>query len=226
MLSAIADRIVCLLLDKRDFNRELISVDLGRYFSGEIQYFRVGEGKIFPKETYGHINVEPPKRSGYRAWKDRPNSYNAFLSFREIIKQAVIDNVTSLLILEDDAVSVDALPLHLPSALTELPVIDPEWELLYLGANHTFSRTVPVSDTLLRLNGSGCWHAVLLHARSFPLILDLSLLGPIDGEVAKKVHPRGHSYAVWPNLVWTRPGYSHCEGFEVDYSHYFLNRGC
>lgn len=221
MSSPIVERTVCLLLDKREFEcRSRLTADFNP------QFFRVGEGSLFPAESYGHINIEPGPRSGYPAWRKRPNSYNAFLSFQKIIRSAKDDGVKTLLLLEDDAYKVPEFDEVFQRGLLELEEVDPEWELLYLGANHTFSKTTEVSSSLLRLSGSGCFHAVVVRASIFPLILDLSPTAPIDEVVAKRIHPRGHSYGLWPNVVLTRPGYSHCEGRDVDYSHLFKNKGC
>lgn len=218
------------MLDKREDSYKTLLRAECEYLGVPYEFFRVGQGLLCPPETYGHINVEPPARSGYPAWTNRPNSYNAFLSFRKIIEKAQADQLPSLLILEDDAYFVES-PEERPRdvfvrAYDDMVKEDPQWEFLYLGANHTFSRTTSISRNLLRLSGSGCWHAVLLSERAYQLVLDLPLEGPIDGEVAKKLHPRNHSYACWPSIVWTRAGYSHCEGREVDYHSFFQNKGC
>lgn len=215
------DRAVCLNLDKRFSNRERIKKQFGENGIA-VDFFLAGDGKMVA-EPYDHVDVTPPRRSGYPAWANRPNSYNAFLCFRKIIERAFNDNVRSLLLIEDDAIPTNQFSEVLALALKQLP--EP-WDMLYLGANHTFSRTHQVCGNLLRVNGSGCFHGVVLNCSIFMDILQLPMAGPIDGEVAKALHPIRQCYAVWPNIVVTEPGFSHCEGREVDYTDYFKEKGC
>ncbi len=129
----------------------------------------------------------------------------------------------SLLLLEDDVTFLPNFAEVFPKAKEQL---DPNWEMFYLGANHTFRPTIEVSPNILQLNGSGCWHAVALRYTIFDAILSLPILGPIDGMVGDYLHPKHLCYACWPNVAWVIPGFSHCEGIEVSYAHYKDNKGC
>lgn len=221
------DLAFCLFLDKRycPENDSKIFADFYKGADCVIDRFLAGEGKLFPPEYYQHIDVVPPHRTGYPAWVNRPNSYNAFLCFRKMIEQAKKERAENLLIVEDDAVVLPDFKEVYDLARVDLSC-DPMWEMLYLGANHTFSRTEEVTENLLRLNGSGCWHAVVLNHRVYDKILALPMDGPIDGQCGKIIHPDRHCYAVWPNIVVTKPGFSYCEGRDVDYSDLFKNKGC
>jgi hypothetical protein len=95
--------------------------------------------------------------------------------------------------------------------------------MFYLGANHKFARTEKVSPNLLKVNGSGCFHAVILRKTVFDEILELPLTNPIDGQAAKLIHPKGHCYSCTPNIVRTKAGFSHCEGRKVNYDEFLLN---
>lgn len=187
--------------------------------------FLAGEAKGPCGYWLNHIDVAPPPRSGYPAWANRPNSYNAFLCFRKIITAALADNIETLLILEDDAVPTEEFASMLPVAWQQLHETDPNWDMLYLGANHSHAPTVEVAPNLLKLNGSGCWHAVVLRRKIFQSILNLPLENPIDGVVAKYLHPLRGCYSVWPSIVVTKPGFSYCEGREVNYLDVFKNKG-
>lgn len=215
---------VCLLLDKRlnertRIHNEFLEVGVN------VTFFLVGDGKTVNKQ-YDRIDTIPPSRRGYGPWRTRPNSWNAFHSFRQIIGRARDMGHETLLLLEDDVSLIPEVVRVLPEAWKQLQAADQAWEMFYLGANHTYRPTVEVAPNLLRLNGSGCWHAVCLHQRVFQQILDLPAKGPIDGVVGDRIHPRGHSYACWPSIAIPLPGFSHCEGYEVDYRSQFLAKGC
>ncbi len=219
------DRAVCLTLDKRVDNRSRVAADFSVHHIRP-EFFIAGDGKTLPADWYDHVDVEPPPREGYPAWKERPNSYNAFLCHRRAVTRANQDGVQTLLLLEDDVVLTDQFYRVLPAAWEQLHEVDPAWEAFYLGANHAFSKTAEVAPNLLRLQRSGCWHAVCLHRRIFDKVLELPMTGPIDGVFAEKIQPHGHCYACWPNIAVTQPGFSYCEGREVDYSHFWGVKGC
>lgn len=225
MSSPTFDRVAALCIDKR-FDEQGMFISSFQKLGIQVTPFIAGDGKLLPAEQYDHIDIEPPGRSGYPAWANRPNSYNASLCFKKIIAAALADGVETLLILEDDAQPTDEFASVLPAAWKQLQEHNPNWSMLYLGANHTHAATTEVSPNLLRLNGSGCWHAVVLRKKVFQAVLDLPLENPIDGVVAKYLHSREPCYAVWPNIVVTKPGFSYCEGREVNYLDMFKNKGC
>lgn len=220
------DRAVIMQLDKRLESLPRVQEECQRRLGLQPTFCLMGDGKSGGIFAYDHVDVEPPPRTGYPAWVKRPNSYNASLAFRKVIAKAQREGIQELLLLEDDVEVVCGEVSHLVDrAYHDMTQLDPNWELFYLGANHSFSRTQQVSPSLLRLNGSGCFHAVCLQRRIFQVILELPLEGPIDGVVAKYLHPRLHAYACWPSAAITRSGFSYCEGREVDYSEFWGNRG-
>lgn len=216
---------VCLLLDKRYSEKERIHEEF-QNFGIDVGFYVVGDGTELSRERYSRINTVPPEREGYPAWMKRPNSYNAFESFKDIVFGAMNDGVENLLLIEDDVVLAENFGLVLNLAWKQLLAHDSAWEMFYLGANHTFSRTKQVDSNLLRLNGSGCWHCVCLRSSIFKTILNFPADNPIDNMAAKLIHPRGHSYAAWPNVALTKSGFSYCEGRDVDYGHFWNNKGC
>lgn len=220
----IFDRAVCLNVDKRPGARDRVRSEFAPH-GIDVACFLAGDGKTAPG-PYDHIDVVPPPRSGYPAWATRPNSYNAFLCFRKIVARARDAGIGTLLLLEDDVTLLPEFGHVLAAAWAQLHRHDPDWHMLYLGANHTFSPTAEVAPNLLRLCGSGCFHAVVLRDSVFADVLSLPLEGPIDGVCGRRLHPVRGCYAVWPNVAVTLPGYSHCEGHDVDYTNYFLAKGC
>lgn len=211
------DRAVVLLLDKRAGQKNRLEDEFS-WLSRDFRFFGVGDGSV-EGFNYDRIDTPAPKRRGsYPAWLERPNSYNAFCSFREIISLAKLDKVESLLLLEDDASLVDGASLE--AAMEQLPA---DWRMFYLGANHTGTKTKRVGDNLLSVNRCVCFHAVALNARVFDEILALPMRDPIDA-MATRLHPQG-CYAAWPQAVLPLPGFSHCEGRGVDYAKDFVSGG-
>jgi hypothetical protein len=221
------DRAVCLLLDKRMAagEAERIACEF-RPHGISINFFLAGDGKTAPEGAYDYIDrTPPPGRTGYPAWANRPNSWNAFQCFRRIVHGAKIFGDDTLLVCEDDVTLAPDFREKAEAAFARMEEIDPEWETFYLGAHHTFMPTDEVAPNLLRLHGSGGWHCVLLHRRAFVPVLALPDISPIDEQCGQKIHPRGHSYACWPSVAFQKAGYSHCEGAAVDYSHHYLSKG-
>lgn len=218
------DRTVCLNIDRRLGERERIRMAFARH-GIEVEFFLAGNGSV-EGVAYDHIDVNVRRESSYPAFRRRPNSYNAFLCFQKIIRKAQAEGVETLLILEDDVCLTERFAEVVPLAWNELWSVDKDWQFFYLGANHTWRKTREVAPHLLRLNGSGCFHAVCIRRNVFDLVLALEPTEPIDGVVGKRLHLAGHAYGVWPNVALQQPGFSHCEGVDVNYLSLFDNKGC
>lgn len=219
------DKIVCLSLDKR-FNEQGRIIDEFRVKGLEIEFFLAGDGLLFPAEKYSHIDIVPPKdRRGYPAWANRPNSYNAFLCFKKIIKKALEDNLENIALCEDDVTLKDNFGEVLSEAKKELAIL-PKWDMLYLCANHTWMPTRLLGSYVLKLNGSGGFQFVGINKSLFQTILDMPMIAPIDEMAGKTLHPKYNCYAVWPNIAVPLGGYSYCEGYSYDNSSLYNNRGC
>lgn len=223
------NRIVCLNLDKRIHEQERLS----REFAGvglELEFFVCGDGHTLPAERYDRIDNEPPPhRSGYPAWANRPNSWNAFACYKEIIRKAQADNIEVLGLVEDDCHLLPNFQEVWEAANDEL--YNPyyqlyPWDMMYLCANHTWRPTKELAPHLLKLNGSGGFQFVLIHYSLFQTILDLPMVAPIDGLVGDRIHPTHNCYAVWPNIAVPLGGYSYCEGYYYDNIELYKNKGC
>lgn len=231
------DKVVCLVVDKRiadwpQTREECLKRDL------PVEPFFCGNGKDLTLGMYNHIDIIPPERprTSYPAFRDKPNSYNAFLCFKKIIQGAVDHNkvvaemeavvnkplvplkkIENLLLFEDDLLFKDNYAHILSSAKQQLTGHKP-FDILYLGANHKFAKTERISPNLLKVDGSGCFHAVCLRDTVFQAILDLEIINPIDGEVARLLHKRFNCLSINPSIVGQKSGFSYCENRNVDYS--------
>jgi len=219
--------IVCLTLDKRVQDGCIGRISFAFHkFGWKVNFFICGDGKTLTKYSYDRVDTTPPKgRVGYPAFVTRPNSWNAFACFKQIIEQAKKDQIETLLLLEDDVELTDNFSETLSLAQSQINENLVDWDMLYLGANHTWARTKQVSENLLKVNGSGCFHAVGLRSTVYDAILDLPMTRPIDGLVGEKLHKRFNCYAVWPNIALQQSGYSYCEGNTTNYGHFWGNKG-
>jgi hypothetical protein len=214
-----------LLLDKRFGHKDRILQEFEKAGLNKPEFFLAGEGQLLEEEYYDYIDQVPPPRSGYRAWVERPNSWNAFQCFRKMIGQAQKDELESIALCEDDVGLQPNFQEVLKKAEEELAAL-PAWDMLYLCANHTFKPTKQLSEHVLKLNGSGGFQFVLLRSHMYKVILDLPVEDPIDGMVGKKIHPSYNCYAIWPNIAIPLGGYSYCEGYDYDGATMYLNKGC
>ncbi len=206
----------CLNVDHRYEERDRIRKEFAPHGIC-VEFFGCGQGKRFRPSWYDRVDTAPPPRSGYPAWASRPNSWNAFQCFRVIVGLAGFRRWDRVLLLEDDVGLEPHFGEVFEKGLADVERVDPDWQFLYLSANHTFRPTEEVTPNLLRLAGSGGFHCVLLHRRAFELVLNLPQAAPIDEMVGQCLHPLGHSYAIWPQGAYQRAGYSHCEGGFFDY---------
>lgn len=216
-------RAVCLNLDKRLAEQDRLAREFGE--AGlYLEFFVAGDGSI-PNIVYNHIDMPAPSgRHGYPAWVNRPNSYNAFLCFKKIIREAQADDIESVALVEDDCTLLPNFKEVLNEVNQELKDVPP-WDMLYLCANHTWTPTTQVAPHLLKLNGSGGFQFVIIRHKLFQVFLDMPLDAPIDAK-AGALHSKYNCYAVWPNIAIPLAGYSYCEGTSYDNTKLYKNKGC
>lgn len=211
------DKVVVLNVDRRIQNQPRFKdFLLPRLKHDNLEFFVVGKGKILPEDEYNMIDGKYPPMT----WRGFYNSYFAHLAFQEIIRRAKLNNIQNLLILEDDAEFTDQF-----DEVNERANV-PAYGALYLGANHTWALTQEVNEYVLKLNGSLCWHAVVLNNSVFDEIIRWQPTEPIDGKAAKILHKKYDCYALWPSVVVQEPGFSMVEGRMRDYSEFWSNKGC
>jgi GR25 family glycosyltransferase involved in LPS biosynthesis len=217
------DRCVVLNVDKRIERQASLRANLERLGAKDIRFFIVGDGQLLPLKEYDRINLPTSE-----AWVRGPfaalsNSYNAFLSYQDIIKQAKEDGLKNICLFEDDVEFKDNFDAVFNRGVSLIEMLQLKWNMLYLGANHTWAKTEEIAHNLLRVNGSVCWHAIAINAKVFDKILAWEPDRPIDDK-AKELH-NSSTYALWPNCAIQQPGFSNVEGKYRDYSEFWSNKG-
>lgn len=192
------DSTVVLTLDKRvEMVKPLLNSlsELGL----KPQSFNVGKTGT----DHTDVNELPPKlpkSTNYPTWWASPNAYNAWLSHEKILRKAYQDGVENLLLVEDDAFLENDFKEILKSI--EPTLEKTQWDMLYFGCyNYEGSWTKTDNKNLLRLNGSGGWHGVLLKRNVIAELLNFPPIGPYDWICGKYIHPIFSCYAVYPCII-------------------------
>ena len=227
-MNRLFDEAVVLNVDTRPEDYERIHDTLrSAGYENPISSFIVGKGELLAPSQYDRID-EPTVSDAWRlgGFGQLPNSYHAFKAYQTIIGRMRAKGVRSVLLLEDDCTFDEEYFVCRTQRIEYLlDLLKIDWDMLYLGANHTWAPTQEISTNLLKLNGSVCWHAVGLKNTIFDTILSWQADRPIDSKAALELHPVFDCYAVWPNVAFQRPGYSSVEGKFRDYSEYWDNKG-
>jgi hypothetical protein len=222
--SSLFGKITCLLLDKRYEEKERLTTQFSAQ-NLKINFFVVGNGNILPSNVYDYIDiVPPPNRTGYPAWANRPNSYNAFCSYKIILQQALDEGWQSATLVEDDCTLRPNFSEIVPQAIKELEQV-PRWDMMYWCSCHAWTSTYLFQPHLLKLNGSGGFQCVTIRRSLFKTFIDMPMTAPIDA-LAGKLHSQYNCYAVWPNVAIPKPGFSYCEGTYYDNTKLYEIRGC
>jgi GR25 family glycosyltransferase involved in LPS biosynthesis len=218
------DRVVCVCVDKRANEWGRLETQLASR-NVVMEKFIVGEGKILPKHLYNQIDPTESK-PGYEG-----RAYPCFISHKNIIKKAKEDNLKNILMLEDDCEFLPEFDEILEKGSKQLEKAGAAWDLLYLGANHTWGVTEKVGENLLRLRGgSYCWHAIAINQKyhdMFSYLLNLPEIHLYDWLTAHytQTSPEFECYALWPNAAIQRPGVSFLSERHRDYTEWFTNMG-
>lgn len=213
------ERIQCLCLDRRI--DQVLKLEPQWAARGiKVERFMTGDGKMLDAAEYNLID-QPNKTGRYKF------SYN----MREIISRAKKDNLKNILILEDDCRLLDGFDSLFEYTISYMNENSIKWDLLYLGANHTWAKTEEISPTLLKCHGGTyTTHAYALNNENkiFDTILNIDFdleATPFDLILATVIQPNNNCYALWPNLAIQEPCYSYINNSHADYTDYFQSKG-
>jgi len=214
----IIDIATCLLLDKRTEYWPKIEGDFKKVGISVIPCL-VGAGELFPEEMYHHIDTPelPPQyltTNFYPSWINKPNAFNAFLSHRKMIENAIREDRQNILIIEDD-VQVEEDFIEIINKVS--PFFESnEWDMIQFGAFH-HNNTEKISDNILKTRSSGGWHGVLINKSLFKLLYSFLPIGPFDWISEQFIQPNFKCYAIYPSIISQRSGlYSYVEGSNLE----------
>lgn len=121
-------------------------------------------------------------------------------------QKAAADGADPALILEDDVVLVGGCAARLQTALSRLSVIDPDWDLLYLGRWTLDDEDRAVAPGIVRPGYSCCTYGYVLSASGLSALLDCGFeraLIPVDELIPALYmdHPREDVRSLYPKRL-------------------------
>lgn len=96
--------------------------------------------------------IEGDKVGVPKFWQTGGGSYGCLRSHLAILERAIMDDVESLLILEDDAIFEPTFGKDVAEFLAKVPT---DWQCLMLGGQHVNSTALPVIPGVVRAGGGG-----------------------------------------------------------------------
>jgi GR25 family glycosyltransferase involved in LPS biosynthesis len=146
------------------------------------------------------------------------------ITVEKIFRDAIADNLNSVLIFEDDAMFVDSCGNPNDTMEQVVKQLPPTWQILYLGAQCTNGFKAKPTSNLLLLDMAFATHAWAISLDGMKEILAAGLEAPIDNCVVKTVQPNGHTYITYPLLCTQRPGYSDIGRTEINWQPFIEQR--
>ena len=146
------------------------------------------------------------------------------ITVEKIFRDAIADNLNSVLIFEDDAMFVDSCGNPNDTMEQVVKQLPPTWQILYLGAQCTNGFKAKTSSNLLLLDMAFATHAWAISLDGMKEILAAGLESPIDNSIVKTVQPNGHTYITYPLLCTQRPGYSDIGRTEINWQPFIEQR--
>ena len=228
------EKAYCLCLDKRE-EHWLDLKDQCESKGIEFYRFLVGEGELFPKEEYDHIDPPAPE-DFYLKWGHGGNSnldtreemilkknrhYNAFLSHKAMAKKALNDGCKNVLFLEDDAYFTDRFDEVMLQLEDYIATLD--YDMLFLGwwigtEGDDFNESLEKAWRESHKAGVGKavivggFHGVILREKILELIAnELEPIDPVDAQLNQRFHDKIKSYCVSPKIIHDKGIFSQCE---------------
>jgi hypothetical protein len=87
-----------------------------------------------------------------RFWQTGGGSYGCLRSHLNILERAIMDDIESILVLEDDAVFMKTFAQDAAAFLAKVP---DDWQCLMLGGQHVNSEPIPVAPGIVRAGSGG-----------------------------------------------------------------------
>jgi glycosyl transferase family 25 len=151
----------------------------------------------------------------------KPGELGCLLSHLNILRECQKNNIKNVLIIEDDVQFCDELNEKFSSYINEVP----EWDILYLGANHALCNPyesnppIKVSDHVYKVLHAYSTHAYAVNNGCYQYLIDniSKMTHPLD-VMYSKIQRNLNVYLFRPHLAWQSNGYSDIMETNVDYS--------
>lgn len=151
--------------------------------------------------------------------KLNPGELGLVLTNIEIIKEAKKQNLSSILIMEDDVVFTD----DIKNISEYFDLLPNDWDMLYFGGNHNTHMGVKppqiINDKVSKLHNTYTTHCIGIKSNMFDILLSIlpKLNGPLDVEYAK-LQKIFKIYSFYPAIAKQRVGFSDIQNKLQDYN--------
>jgi glycosyl transferase, family 25 len=151
----------------------------------------------------------------------KPGELGCLLSHLNILKECQKNNIENVLITEDDVEFCEDLNEKFFHYQKELP----EWDILYLGANHALCNPyesnppIKITEHVYKVIHAYSTHAYAVNKSCYQYLIDhiSSMTNSLD-VMYSKIQKELKVYLFRPHLAWQSDGYSDIMEKNVDYS--------
>lgn len=195
MINTLFDKTYLINLDKRKDRLEQANT-LTEKFNFEFTRFQAVDGEKLVEGKKG-VPVFTEQQTNLRFNK---YSYALNLTIAKILKEAIKNNYSSILICEDDVMFKDNYSLVFEDVKTNIPK---NWDLFYFGCMHL----VPYkhfTNTIGIVRDANLCHCFAINSNVFERVLTEVEKNekPIDIILRETVQRKYNSYCVYPNLAY------------------------
>jgi len=149
------DKTVCINLKRRSDRKDFFIKQSENYELGDFEFFEAIDGK----EVYTNYQTNL-----------LPGELGILLTNKEIIKEAKQQNLSNILIVEDDCLFDETIN----DFNNLIGYVPSDWDMIYFGGNHTSSsNNIKINDKIVRINNSFAIHCVAIKSILFDDILNL-----------------------------------------------------
>lgn len=181
---------VCINLDRRPDRWQRMQHESARHGIHSVRRFSALDGNT----------LELPHN-----WIHSPGAYGCLLSHLQVIRDARQSGVSSVLILEDDAVFDPELQEKFGVFFNEVP---PDWDMLFLGALHK-DEPIKIADHVGRITKANSTYAYAVKNTVFHDFIELNRRAEHVLDMNSFIlQQRFNCYCFLPNLAWVQTEYS------------------
>lgn len=207
ILSEYFDKIYCINLIRRPDRWEKVKIEFERVGFDDVTRYEGVDGETLDTTKFSY---NPSLLVG---------ELGIMETHIQIITEAKKNNLSSILILEDDVYFTDEIS-KLRDYLESVP---DDWDMIYFGGNHKYGLPpVNVNDKIIKLNKTVALQCVAIKNSIYDKILKVTENRPkqIDGCYAD-LQPWVSAYGFNPNMALQTVDYSDIQNKTVNYNNFF-----
>lgn len=204
----------CLVLDKRYEQGLEVKKEFKKRLNIDTTLFIAGDGSR-TDIVYDFIDVDVvPVRTNtsinYPTWYNRPNSLNAHLCHKEILKRCIDQNLEYMFFFEDDSLIMEDFDDVFNSIA---PILnETQWDILHLSGHTKGCPKIQIAPNLYRVAQTGGNYNLIVKKHMLPILYNLPIDGPMDWLVGTRIQPYYQCLMILPNTIIQRSGFSYIEG--------------